>query len=172
MPFCQRQRKHSSGAVRATLILTTQPPVNFPMPTAFPIRASYSCCWAAMVFTPTAPTYAAGNNIYKRFPNAEKREHFVKSTSKFPMMMISDGVEILCNSFVANDNDSDKNVSDETAHSYRVALTSGFFSCSEFLRIGGTLRCFNTTLAFAAMRNLQSCGPDALHGHSQQEKIR
>ena len=47
---------------------------------------------------------------------------------------------------------TDKNVSDETVLFQRVAPTSGFFSGSEFLRIGGKLHSFNMTLIFAAMR--------------------
>ena len=47
---------------------------------------------------------------------------------------------------------TDENVSDETVLFHRVAPTSGFFSGSEFLRIGGKLRSFNMTLIFAAMR--------------------
>ena len=47
---------------------------------------------------------------------------------------------------------TDENVSDETVLFQRVAATSGFFSGSEFLRIGGKLHSFNMTLVFAAMR--------------------
>ena len=47
---------------------------------------------------------------------------------------------------------TDENVSDETVLFHRVAPTSGFFSGSEFLRIGGKLRSFNMTLVFGAMR--------------------
>ena len=47
---------------------------------------------------------------------------------------------------------TDDNVSDETVLFQRVAPTSGFFSGSEYLRIGGKLHCFNMTLVFAAMR--------------------
>ena len=47
---------------------------------------------------------------------------------------------------------TDQNVSDETALFQHVAPTSGFFSGSEFLRIGGKLHSFNMTLVFAAMR--------------------
>ena len=146
-------------------------------------------------------------NIYKRFLSVEKGDDFINSTTEFPLMMISDGVEILRNPLVVNDDNTivmvtdiqegtdiriaygdpqtilnsilrggqkiadfrpdviqtfscvarrvfwgDESVSGETQLFQSVAPTSGFFSCSEFLRIGGTLRCFNMTLVFAAMR--------------------
>ena len=49
----------------------------------------------------------------------------------------------------------DKNVSDETMPFQHVAPTSGFFSGGEFLRVGGTLYCFNMTLVLAGLREGQ-----------------
>ena len=162
-------------------------------------------------------------NIYRRFLNVEKGDDFVNSTTEFPLMMISDGVEILRNPLVVNDDDTivmvsdvqqgtdirlaygdpqtilssilhdgqhiadfqpdviqtfscaarrvfwgDKNVSDETKLFQSVAPTSGFFSCSEFLRIGGTLRCFNMTLVFAAMREGEPSGAEVTDAFAEE----
>ena len=161
-------------------------------------------------------------NIYKRFLSVEKGDDFINSTTEFPLMMISDGVEILRNPLVVNDDDTivmvtdiqegtdirlaygdpqtilnsilhdgqniadfrpdaiqtfscaarrvfwgDENVSDETALFHSVAPTSGFFSCSEFLRVGGTLRCFNMTLVFAAMREGEPSDAGAVHAFAE-----
>ena len=146
-------------------------------------------------------------NIYKRFLRVENGDDFINSTSEFPLMMLSDGVEILRSPLMVNDDGTivmitdvkegmdmrlaygdpqtilhsvardgktiadfqpdtiqafscvgrrifwgDQHVSDETIPFQSVAPTAGFFSGSEFLRIGGKLHCFNMTLVFAAMR--------------------
>ena len=62
----------------------------------------------------------------------------------------------------------DESVSDETEPFNSAAPTSGFFSCSEFLRIGGTLRCFNMTLVFAAMREGEPVGAETVSAFAER----
>ena len=157
-------------------------------------------------------------NIYKRFLSVESGDDFINSTTEFPLMMISDDIEILRSPLTVNDNGTivmvtdveegtdmrlaygdpqtilssiardgktiadfrpdtiqtfscvarrifwgNENVSNETTQFQGVAPTSGFFSCSEFLRIGGKLRCFNMTLVFAAMREGEPVVPGDDH---------
>ena len=146
-------------------------------------------------------------NIYKRFLSVQNGDDFINSTSEFPLMMISDDVEVLRSPLTVNDDGTivmitdveegmdmrlaygdpqtilssvardgktiadfrpdtiqtfscvgrrifwgSENVSNEMTPFQGIAPTAGFFSGSEFLRIGGTLHCFNMTLVFAAMR--------------------
>ena len=161
-------------------------------------------------------------NIYKRFLGVKNSDEFINGTTEFPLMMISDDVEILRNPLKVNDDGTivmitdvkegtdlrlaygdpqtilssivtdgkmiadfrpdtietfscvarrifwgDRSVSGETEPFHSVAPTSGFFSCSEFLRIGGVLRCFNMTLVLAAMREGEPDGGDPVNAFAE-----